>query len=157
MGAWHTFLIPPQPSVDSNLKRILFQVKVLLPEGGGDSPGRRRDFRCPICPKAFTKSASLDRHAALHRGEKRHACDECGARFSHALSLGRHRRKAHFVDPEGKCTRCPKCGAVVPVGVRVSGAPLRAPPGQEPTGNDDDDYDEIMIMIMMVVVMMSSR
>ena len=37
-------------------------------------------------------------------------CDECDARFSHPLSLCKHRKKAHYMDPQGRRSRCPGCG-----------------------------------------------
>ena len=79
------------------------KMKVLLPE-------KTREFSCPICSKEFSKEQSLNRHVELHRNEKSFTCDECGSKFSHELTLSRHKRKVHSTDPEGKCTRCPKCG-----------------------------------------------
>ena len=72
--------------------------------------GDEQQHTCPLCAKRFSREQSLMRHLDVHSGARAHACDECDARFSHPLSLCKHRKKAHFVDPEGKHTRCPGCG-----------------------------------------------
>ena len=72
--------------------------------------GEEQQHTCPLCAKRFSREQSLMRHLDVHSGARAHACDECDARFSHPLSLCKHRKKAHYVDPEGRRTRCPGCG-----------------------------------------------
>ena len=67
-------------------------------------------FKCSICPRIFDRQYSLQRHVALHKGDKRFKCDECSARYSLKFNLNRHKRRTHYQDPRGRHTRCEICG-----------------------------------------------
>jgi DNA-directed RNA polymerase subunit RPC12/RpoP len=93
--------------------------KVILPQkdttgggggGGGVGGNAKMRFKCHICPRAFDRQYSLQRHVALHKGDKRYKCDECQARFSLPFNLNRHKKRVHNSDPRGKHTRCETCG-----------------------------------------------
>ena len=75
--------------------------------GNGNNKMR---FKCSICPRIFDRQYSLQRHVALHKGDKRFKCDECSARYSLKFNLNRHKRRTHYQDPRGRHTRCEICG-----------------------------------------------
>ncbi|KAG8945063.1 hypothetical protein FRC04_001224 [Tulasnella sp. 424] len=66
----------------------------LIPEDGTGGPSGGKDkqsiFECPGCDLTFTRLSALKQHMLSHTGEKPHACDHCGRRFSLASNLRRH-------------------------------------------------------------------
>ncbi|KAG9051232.1 hypothetical protein FS837_010519 [Tulasnella sp. UAMH 9824] len=66
----------------------------LIPEDGtGESSASKEKhsiFECPGCDLTFTRLSALKQHMLSHTGEKPHACDHCGRRFSLASNLRRH-------------------------------------------------------------------
>lgn len=66
----------------------------LIPEDGtgegSASKEKQSIFDCPGCDLTFTRLSALKQHMLSHTGEKPHACDHCGRRFSLASNLRRH-------------------------------------------------------------------
>ncbi len=76
------------------------------PGGGG---GKTR-YKCHICPRNFDRHYSLNRHVALHKGDKKFKCDECSAKFSLEFNLSRHMRRVHYAaDSRSNYMRCKVC------------------------------------------------
>ena len=84
------------------------RVKVILPQK--DAKARHK---CPICPRVFERQYSVQRHIALHKGDKKYKCDECNARYSLRFNLNRHKRRVHSSENSkigSNHTRCEICG-----------------------------------------------
>lgn len=47
-------------------------------------------FPCSFCGKVFNNKFMLDRHVAIHTGEKKHVCPECKKSFIQKTDLDRH-------------------------------------------------------------------
>ncbi|XP_038121719.1 zinc finger protein 234-like [Culex quinquefasciatus] len=80
-----------------------------------------RPFHCPLCPSQFKRKGHLERHMESHTGKRKFACKECGASFSKATVLARHRIHHHqhpvsstskpkkrSISGNFKCAFCPK-------------------------------------------------
>lgn len=65
-------------------------------------------FRCPICPKQFTKKALLNRHFGIHSSTDRpFVCEQCGKNFFHSSSFQAH-IKVHNDERSYMCSICMK-------------------------------------------------
>ncbi|GAB6024300.1 hypothetical protein CHUAL_008992 [Chamberlinius hualienensis] len=51
------------------------------------------EFRCELCAKVFPRQYSLQRHQALHSGEKKYKCTVCDKSFTHVYNRNRHLRR----------------------------------------------------------------
>ncbi|KAK1989121.1 hypothetical protein LZ30DRAFT_744577 [Colletotrichum cereale] len=49
-------------------------------------------FRCPMCPKTFTRNINLKGHERSHFGERPYACPSCGKAFARVNDCKRHER-----------------------------------------------------------------
>ncbi|KAH9818712.1 hypothetical protein DFH28DRAFT_958928 [Melampsora americana] len=54
------------------------------------STSNDKAFKCPICPKSFTRNYDLTRHKSSHQDERQHVCQCCGRSFNRRDALSRH-------------------------------------------------------------------
>ena len=59
------------------------------------TPGRTRDFQCPLCPSLFYEKANLQLHIGCHLKERRLKCNQCPFRTHDGQSLQIHKRVQH--------------------------------------------------------------
>lgn len=85
------------------------RIKVMLPQVKQENNGKIR-HKCPICPRVFDRQYSLQRHVALHKGDKKFKCDQCHARYSLRFNLNRHKRQVHGNADRGNYVHCNICG-----------------------------------------------
>lgn len=65
-------------------------------------------FHCQFCPKVFSSRGPLNVHHRTHTGERPHACQFCGMRFTQKISVQKHIMSKHIVEPQFKCKMCGK-------------------------------------------------
>ncbi|CAH0564476.1 unnamed protein product [Brassicogethes aeneus] len=69
---------------------------------------RRDEFRCELCPKAYSHRTCLIKHRAVEHGEvKKYHCENCPKFFSDPSNLQRHIRTHHV---GARSHACPECG-----------------------------------------------
>ena len=66
-----------------------------------------KQFPCPECGKAFSRSYQLKVHSRLHTGERPYKCDKCDRGFIESTALRNH-KATHNEDKPHKCTVCDK-------------------------------------------------
>ena len=68
---------------------------------------KKKEFRCRVCPKAFTTGSALAVHMRVHSDERPFACPHpgCGKRFRQKMHMNRHTR----VHTGEKPFACPVC------------------------------------------------
>ncbi|CAH7685547.1 expressed protein [Phakopsora pachyrhizi] len=49
-----------------------------------------KPFKCPFCPKSFTRNYDLTRHKSSHQDDRQHTCRKCGRSFNRRDALSRH-------------------------------------------------------------------
>ena len=64
-----------------------------------------RAYKCEICNRDFTQAGCLKRHQVTHTGEKKYKCEICNSRFTVASSLKVHKR-LHTGEKPHKCEIC---------------------------------------------------
>lgn len=66
---------------------------------------QERKHVCPRegCGKSFVTGTRLKRHQAVHEGEERFRCEDCGQSFRKKETLNKHMRKEHQGLPEHSC------------------------------------------------------
>uniref|UniRef100_A0A182K438 Uncharacterized protein n=1 Tax=Anopheles christyi TaxID=43041 RepID=A0A182K438_9DIPT len=68
-------------------------------------------FKCPYCPKTFTRKWSMTQHIPSHIAKKGYQCEYCPAIFTRNEYLRTHRKRKHPNLPETgayKCSYCPR-------------------------------------------------
>uniref|UniRef100_A0A182MFJ4 Uncharacterized protein n=1 Tax=Anopheles culicifacies TaxID=139723 RepID=A0A182MFJ4_9DIPT len=68
-------------------------------------------FKCPFCPKTFTRKWSMTQHIPSHMAKKGYQCEYCPAIFTRNEYLRTHRKRKHPTLPETgayKCSYCPR-------------------------------------------------
>lgn len=65
-------------------------------------------LKCDICGIEFYRASVLQRHLAVHTGEKRYKCSVCQRGFNQAGHLKSHMR-LHTGERPYKCQHCDKC------------------------------------------------
>ncbi|XP_053667389.1 zinc finger protein Xfin-like [Anopheles marshallii] len=68
-------------------------------------------FKCPFCPKTFTRKWSMTQHIPSHMTKKGYQCEYCPAIFTRNEYLRTHRKRKHPTLPETgayKCSYCPR-------------------------------------------------
>lgn len=69
----------------------------------------RRDFKCDLCPKAFTAKDVLNNHRKSHFDERPFVCEQCGRGFKNVALLRMHTKYTHTKDfTTYPCTTCQK-------------------------------------------------
>lgn len=65
-------------------------------------------YKCELCPRAFSWRPSLQRHRALSHGEiRKYPCENCSKVFTAPSNLQRHIRTHHV---GARSHACPECG-----------------------------------------------
>jgi uncharacterized Zn-finger protein len=65
-------------------------------------------YKCELCPRAFSWRPSLQRHRALSHGEiRKYPCENCSKVFTDPSNLQRHIRTHHV---GARSHACPECG-----------------------------------------------
>nr|XP_045621286.1 zinc finger protein 513-like [Procambarus clarkii] len=72
----------------------------------GGMAGPRRQYTCPLCPKAFLFPSHLERHVRTHTGERTFACPYCPHRAARKDHLDVHLR-THSGEKPFACPHCP--------------------------------------------------
>uniref|UniRef100_A0AAG5CMS4 Uncharacterized protein n=1 Tax=Anopheles atroparvus TaxID=41427 RepID=A0AAG5CMS4_ANOAO len=72
-----------------------------------------KEFRCPYCPKTFTRKWTMNDHIPTHLGTRRYPCELCPAIFCREGYLRTHRSRKHPNEAEKyngsfKCRFCPR-------------------------------------------------
>ncbi|XP_069856755.1 zinc finger protein 581 [Dipodomys merriami] len=52
---------------------------------------QKKNYRCPVCSRAFEYQSYLQRHSVAHSEAKPFRCDACSKAFKRASHLARHR------------------------------------------------------------------
>ncbi|KFB53284.1 AGAP003446-PA-like protein [Anopheles sinensis] len=79
----------------------------------GEQEQGEKEFRCPYCPKTFTRKWSMNEHITSHLGTRRYPCELCPAIFCREGYLRTHRSRKHPNEAEKyngtfKCRFCPR-------------------------------------------------
>ncbi|EGG00286.1 uncharacterized protein MELLADRAFT_118091 [Melampsora larici-populina 98AG31] len=79
----------PQPSPSS---LALADLNMTMQSNNNALPSNLhgKAFKCPICPKSFTRNYDLTRHRSSHQDERQHVCQCCGRSFNRRDALSRH-------------------------------------------------------------------
>ncbi|XP_063972387.1 zinc finger protein 567-like [Diachasmimorpha longicaudata] len=82
--------------------------KKLMLNNGDSANGKWSKHACSECGKKFTTKQKMFRHQWIHR-KKTHSCEVCGAQFEKQNQLDEHRLSAHPGISPFTCSECGKC------------------------------------------------
>ena len=57
--------------------------------------GKRRDFKCTLCPSLFNRKSNLPRHIQCHVKQKGFECNQCTYKTGDSSNLARHVKAVH--------------------------------------------------------------
>ncbi|XP_055613975.1 zinc finger protein 721-like [Uranotaenia lowii] len=66
-------------------------------------------YKCPYCPKTFSRHYVMKEHTFIHTGSLRYRCDECYAMFNRPNYLQTHKLKYHSPNSTFQCIKCRFC------------------------------------------------
>ncbi|XP_037906704.1 zinc finger protein 91-like isoform X2 [Hermetia illucens] len=58
-------------------------------------PKERKPYRCPLCPKSFTRNSERIIHESTHREDQPYRCEQCPQSFRNQTYLRRHVKNKH--------------------------------------------------------------
>jgi len=82
----------PLPKV-KEIGKITKEVSEIKETGKSETTETPKEFHCPICPRTYTRKATLNQHMNLHTGLKPYKCLTCGKGFRNRII-----RNSHAID-----------------------------------------------------------
>ncbi|KAL8617757.1 hypothetical protein ACOMHN_054753 [Nucella lapillus] len=79
--------------------------KIVLEEHVNYVHLKKKEFKCPHCPKVFYRPQSFHKHKRSHAGNRPHVCSQCGQTFVFPYNLKVHER-LHTGEKPFKCQQC---------------------------------------------------
>ncbi|CVK85016.1 uncharacterized protein FMAN_01938 [Fusarium mangiferae] len=90
----------PLPESDSELESVLDPEREVQRQHRSRKGDKPREFKCPHCPKVYTKRFNLRSHLQSHTDERPFRCGQCTKAFTRLSDLTRHeethREKQHI-------------------------------------------------------------
>lgn len=71
-------------------------------------PDQRFPWKCPICPRSFSRSNILKKHQEIHEDQMKFHCAQCGKKFLVETDLEKHVATEHDQQRKFSCQTCGK-------------------------------------------------